>query len=1463
MKNVLIYTPSGFISYPLQKTLNYNGIHFIHRNGLVFYALEKAEAKQVSQLLLYQPVEIKSLANTEQVELIDAEEVVYYRENEETIFINKEPSSTFQMDDYMLSIVNGKIRNPNKQTIYVNGIHNNREYISYKLGDHLKIGQVVLVLNENTITAYGNHKAYATSLKQTNPDIHHLRNFPNYHRSPRIIRRISNEKIDLTPPKEASKMAKGGLMAVLMAPLTSIAASIAMIIIMNRGPFVYIMIATTIITTIVSIMKYFSDKKQIKTENEEKDRVYEKYLLRTRKKLEEHRTHETRALAYHYPTIKNLAELVSIYSSRIYEKDRVDEDFLHIGMGLTRDKSSLQITLKDNEIEVVKDERVEEIKQLKQKYSYLKAKPMVIDMKTSHVGLVGDGEEIHEQIKQMIAQITFFHSYHDIEIIMLYSERFKEAFDYVKWYPHMRISAINVRGNIYQEKIRDQILASLTQILKQRKQIRDEDKKMGAFKPHYIIFIDDYSLVMNHGIMEYLQEETTELGFTLVFSAKQKADLLENIKTVVIVEDLKTNRLLMKDGKLIDKVLESPQVKEVDLETMARDLSVLKHQLGIQSRIPEAITFFDLYNIDQPQSLDIISRWQTNESHKTLSVPLGVRGENDIVYLDLHEKAHGPHGLVAGTTGSGKSEIIQSYILSLAVNFHPHEVGFLLIDYKGGGMANLFKNMPHLLGTITNLDGSESMRALASIKSELKRRQKIFNDHDVNNIIKYNKLFKAGMASEPLPSLFLISDEFAELKKEQPEFMSELVSVARIGRTLGIKLILATQKPSGVVDDQIWSNSKFKLALKVQNEGDSREVIKTPDAAYITQPGRSYLQVGNNEIYELFQSAWSGATYEDEKEEKKSETFVYRINDIGQEELVNKDLSDTDDDSGTGVKATQLDVVIDHIAKVYKSLQAVEVIKPWLPSLESQIASPYFAEEVGDVSKYNKLDLRVAIGIVDIPEKQEQNEYYIDFIKDGNLAFIAASGFGKSFTLGLIMMSLAIKNSPELLQYYIVDLGNSALIPFMNLPHTADYMTFDANEKIIKLMKLIADTIKERKRLFAGAMVQNFEMYNQIHEKNKLKAIIIVIDNYDIVKEMEVDFEQFVMRLSRDGFGLGIYVMMTASNVNAIRYSTFNNFKKRVAGYLYEKGDYSSIVGRMSHLLPEIKGRAAVKLENVNTMQVYTPFTYEEPLEYVSKLKNYISEIKDNYTGKFPSRIPILPETFTSNQFSDYEQELSKSTVKVGLCVDDVLVIDAGIKQTPYVIIGPSKTGKTNLLELYLSQLSTSSPIYLFDSPTMELFAYKEQDHITYIAAETEIKDWIENIYSEVKERKEKFQAAMKTEVIAPQSFYATLPEYTVLIDGMDFFVKKFEKIKGFADVLKEACEVGIQIIVTATPQQTKGIDQVTKLFKTATSGVVLGDQGTSVIFPVASKKEYPAFGQGLIFNSGSYRRVLIPKYTK
>ena len=191
---------------------------------------------------------------------------------------------------------------------------------------------------------------------------------------------------------------------------------------------------------------------------------------------------------------------------------------------------------------------------------------------------------------------------------------------------------------------------------------------------------------------------------------------------------------------------------------------------------------YDLLNIFSVDDLDLKKRWESSQVFKSMAAPLGVKTKNEVVYLDISDKAsaHGPHGLVAGTTGSGKSEILQTYVLSMATLFHPYDVGFVIIDFKGGGMANQFKNLPHMMGAITNIDGREINRSLLSIKAELVKRQSFFAQAGVNHINDYIKLYKKGIVKQPLPHLIIIVDEFAELKSEFPDFMKELISAARI-----------------------------------------------------------------------------------------------------------------------------------------------------------------------------------------------------------------------------------------------------------------------------------------------------------------------------------------------------------------------------------------------------------------------------------------------------------------------------------------------------------------------------------------------------------------------------------------------------------------------------------------------------------------------------------------------------------
>lgn len=1347
-----------------------------------------------------------------------------------------------------------------KPEVYCNGVRllfsDGRIRRDIRPGDVYLINETKWVLSGEEIAVNMKPGTFESGLLRRPNRQQPFEHFPEYRRSPRMIKRLPDETVVLSKPPEKSEMGRGSLVQLILPPLGMLCVTVAVSLMMKRGIFVLMSVATTLMTTIFSITRFFKEKKECRLNNETRERVYDEYLLRKREEIYGLWLEEKDALAYNYPPLSRIARMIDGYSERIYERSSNDGDFMTISVGTAREPVNYHIQLDNQELTLKTDELVEEAQGLKKEFSYIDHKPVVIDLKEAHLGLVGDKGNIHEQLKILVLQMAFMYSYHDLQFIALYDEEYIEDLRWMNWLPHFRIRAVNTYGGVHSERVRDQVMGSLNQILKERKIKKEESKKESRFRPHYVFIIDEPKLVMDHSIMEYLGKGGDDLGFSIIYTSHLRANLPENIRTLLLLDHSEQGRLLLNNGIMTDKRIALDRAGDIEAERLARNLSVLKHELGVVTRIPESITFFEMYKIEHPWQLDIVSRWSQSNSHKSLAVPLGVRAADDYVYLNLHEKAHGPHGLVAGTTGSGKSEIVQSYILSLAVNFNPYEVGFLLIDYKGGGMAGLFKNLPHLLGVITNLDGSESMRAMASIKSELARRQRIFNEYEVNHINGYNQLFKNGTAKEPMPHLFLISDEFAELKKEQPDFMTELVSAARIGRSLGVHLILATQKPTGVVDDQIWTNSKFKLALKVQNEADSREIIKTGDAANITQPGRAYLQVGNNEIYELFQSAWSGASYIEEKQEEQADNRVYLINELGQGELINQDLSGTGESNQ--LKKTQLDAVADHIREVYESMGAIPVKRPWLPSLKTQIALPCLE----NVKRQEGMDLTLVLGMMDIPEEQRQSEYVIDLQKEGNILYVASGGFGKSVFLETAVLSLAAQNAVGLLNFYILDFGNSALISLRGLPHTCDYMTLDSEELMQKFEELIQGEIARRKKLLASRMVQNFQVYNQVSE-DRLKAIVIVVDNFDAVKDLGMEEEGFYAALSRDGAGLGIYLVIAASRTGAVKMATMNNFKNRIVGYTFDNSEALAMVGRTSYKPSEIKGRVLVKSDGcVSAAQLYCPVSFIDDVEYTKKLKDKIGEIKNLYPGEQAPRIPVLPETFTLGMMDDYEK--TPADIYLGLHKKTVKLHGFRNAMAPFVIAGDTAKGKTNALFIILSQLRPNRPAYLFDSKAMELYSFKDAGGILYIDTLELLEQWIGEMGQIIEERRAGFITAMEAAPgTMPRDVYQQMEPVYCIIDDIDDFAE-FTKPKSAetARVIREAAAAGVTVIITAHTAKMKGIDDVIKFTKNATDGLVLSNQGMGAIFPLGiSSRDQPQFMDGCLFHNGTYERLRIPKY--
>lgn len=1190
--------------------------------------------------------------------------------------------------------------------------------IEFNYGDNIIVGLLMKIefISPSLIqiTNYGSKNKI--NLLDGSRMIRDYPEFPIYTSSPRYIKYVEEEVYEIEQPPEKEKKNTMGTLARRLVPLfVSVGLGVFVAIVQPRGIRGVVMVVGSIFTALLTLITLIIDRARDREFNRKREDVYQKYLMEKREELREASINELDTKNYNDLSQIDILAEIKTNSPRLYEREIMEEGFLNLRIGVGDDKPKFKIKLAENRLKIEKEELEEEMEQVYHDYKIIDNIPYTANLYRNNIGLIGEEDVIVKQLHNLLMQIVFSHSYHDVKLIFITNEEEYEQLSYFKWLKHAQNGDTGLNTFINDDVTRDQMLSSYVQILRQR---NDSQKKEEVNLPHFVFVITNYQLIKNHAIMEFLLKDHKGLGFSLLMAGKQADFLPKNIDTVIEYENVYQANVLTENNRIINHpvVLEKFNDNLETLEEATRKIGQLEHIKGIKSSIPDQLGFLEMFDVKNIEELNIPSRWTQNRSYASLGVVIGKKTKTDYVELNLHEKAHGPHGLIAGTTGSGKSEVIQTYILSLALNYSPEEIGFLLIDYKGGGMANLFKDMPHHLGSITNLDGYQSLRALASIKSELKRRQKIFSENDVNHINGYHKLYEKNEVEEALPHLFLISDEFAELKTEQPEFMKELVSAARIGRSLGIHLILATQKPSGVVDDQIWSNSKFKLSLKVAEEADSKELLKTADAAYIKNPGRGYLKVGNDELYELFQSGYSGAPYEQNSSEN-IDLRIYKINENGSKEVINSGNVNFEEKKEES-EITELTAVLDEISDVYSSFNYQEIRRPWMPPLEDVIEMD---KEIKDLTA-PQIDMEVPYALVDLPNSQDQVELKHNFMEDGHIAIFGSSGQGKSSTMLTLALGLAKQTSPEFLKYFILDFGNNALIQLRELNHTANYVKNGDELRFQRLLKYLQREITSRRQKLEEKKANSFKTYNNM-SGSKMESIVIFLDNFDSTKEMDRELIDQLALIMREGVSLGIYFVVSFTGSRSARESIFNLFNQKVVLFTNDPGDLTSLVGRSDYPQQEIPGRMQVKLEDVEVGQVHYPFIAEDDVEYIERTGAFIKEINSKTNGVQNVGLEDMPEKIEYKPVST-----SKEYLYLGKEYEEISEFYIQLEQS-LLIQGEFKAGKSNVVKLLVEQLKKEHKITILDDLMNTLNIYENDPEIQYFGRDINVETLDSDIY--------------------------------------------------------------------------------------------------------------------------------------
>lgn len=703
-----------------------------------------------------------------------------------------------------------------------------------------------------------------------------------YHRSPRYIAKIEDAplRIDAAPapqaPMQQSLLMTLGpsltmaLPMVLGTIITSMAYSRTG---MSRGVFMYTGLITCVGSALLGATWGFFNirraRKKFKQDAEHRIRAYAEYLDKREKLIAETYQKNKAALFERYPSAEKCRSYDAT-STTLWNRNIHQDDYLTHRLGLGDVPFQAPIIVPEEKFTLITDELMERPEKIRSLYQTIHQAPVCVNLlREKLIGIVG-GRHKKGAISiayNFVSQIAANNCYTDIKLIIVYNKKGADVsgtWSFAKWLPHVWNESRTFRFVADNKEDATDVFYELMKVLR----FRTEEKTIFSSavnvvpKPYYVMILEEPGFLEGELVSKYVLEPKDEYGLTTILLAENVEDLPNECEYIIENNRWNTTHYHVYDDPDERINITFDETSAAALEEFARNIADIEvSETESSGDIPTHLTFLDMYGVKRLQDLNVLERWRKNRNYDSMRALVGAKSGGAPCYLDIHEKYHGPHGLVAGTTGSGKSETLQTYILSLSINFSPDDVGFFVIDYKGGGMANLFNDLPHLIGQISNLSGNQVRRAMVSIKSENMRRQRIFNEYGVNNINSYTKLYKNNEARIPIPHMFIIIDEFAELKREEPEFMRELISVAQVGRSLGVHLILATQKPSGTVDDNIWSNSKFRLCLRVQDRQDSNDMLHKPDAAYITQSGRCYLQVGNDELFELFQSGWSGAPY--------------------------------------------------------------------------------------------------------------------------------------------------------------------------------------------------------------------------------------------------------------------------------------------------------------------------------------------------------------------------------------------------------------------------------------------------------------------------------------------------------------------------------------------------------------------------------------------------------------------------
>ncbi|MGH8901711.1 MAG: FtsK/SpoIIIE domain-containing protein [Egibacteraceae bacterium] len=1062
-----------------------------------------------------------------------------------------------------------------------------------------------------------------------------------------------------------------------------------------------------LLSPVMAVGNWIAARRQATKERTTSSRAFARALQDLESQLEHAALAEVARREELLPDMAETLRRVALPSTQLWQRRPGHGDFLHLRAGIGDVPWCPPVGGPSGRLS-------EEVAQVVARHAVLLRAPVAVDLSgggvVGVVGVVGERTTALALARSLVLQAAAQHGPADLGIAVLVSEPHVQDWDWAKWLPHVRDPAGSTRMLAGDRATADELLTEMTEGSKPgaRRAFERDGERSGRTR---LLVLDDVSLVEGRRAPARLLLRG-QAGPAAGIVIATTADQLPAVCTTVI-----TMR-----SDLGDADLHRPQegervadfvicgVTEDRARQAARTLARYEDpELELAGAgLPQMVRLLPLLGMEAVDADAVLRVWAGQGVDPAPGAPIGM-GEDGVVHLDLVRD--GPHGLIGGTTGSGKSELLRSMVAGMAARVDPDHLVFVLVDYKGGSAFDECARLPHTVGMVTDLDEHLGERALRSLRAELSHRERLLRQAGASDLPEY---LRAGSPLGPLPRLVVVIDEFATLATEMPDFIGALVGVAQRGRSLGVHLILATQRPAGVVSASIKANTNLRIALRVQDAADSTDIIDRTDAAAIkgSNPGRAYVRLGPTEVV-LVQTALSTAA----RSSRRSAVVrlePFRFGPVPSARPVH--------DEGDEAGPSDLAELVQAVRQAFDRSGIQAPREPWLPMLpermpledllvarrrsssdagthlhpasrrcssltddpvcallapcEAGAAAPQHSKDLCDRPLERRCDGTVPFALADDPERQRRVPVGWS-PSEGHLALFGMVGAGTTTALLAVTVSLAERVSPDQCHLYAVDFGAGGLSPLAGLPHVGEVIGANEREQQFRLIRYLRGELDRRRELSAA-------------QRDLQPRIVVLIDGvgaflaeHDAAES--ADLSEGFRRVFSEGPGVGIVFVVTGDRPAALPLRLSSLVSQKILFRFADPGDFASVGMRPTQLPAFVPGRG-IHVGSRLVLQVGDP---GDDLRTVAKA------LRERYqVRRPPPGIGALPVVVPFGDLPGGARlETGRVELAVGIADADLGPAVLVLRSTDHALVaGPPYSGKSSALMLVASLLRAADP---------------------------------------------------------------------------------------------------------------------------------------------------------------------------